>query len=206
MKPAIQTAMQTATGNPQNQDCGEVVTVGTRSVLVVADGAGGLSGGAEAAAMAVDWVRRNTAGLDNADACVNLIRNLDQAMINDRIAGETTCVITVVGGDEIFGASVGDSGAWLMDHVGHVNLTQRQVRKPLVGSGSACPIGFSPKPGSGRQLLMATDGLLKYASSDRIVEICRTSSLQEIAGQLIELVRFHSGSLPDDVTVIVAQL
>ena len=198
--------MTTAASNPENQDRGAIITSETKLVLVMADGAGGLSGGTEAAVMAVDLIRQHVSTLDGPDSCTGLIQEIDQAIAKHKVAGETTCVIAAVNLDEIFGASVGDSGAWLIDESGHLDLTQRQVRKPLAGSGSACPVPFRHKSTSGRHLLLATDGLFKYSSSERITAICRRGALDEIARQLIELVRYPSGSLPDDVTVIVGEL
>jgi len=197
---------QTAAGNPENQDRGAIITIGTKLVLVVADGAGGLSGGTEAAVMAVDLVRQHASTLDGPDSCTGLIQKIDQAIAKDKVAGETTCVIAVINPDEIFGASIGDSGAWLIDESGYMDLTQRQVRKPFVGSGSVCPISFSYKQTNGRRLLLATDGLFKYSSSERITAICRHGSPDAVAKQLVELVRYPSGSLPDDVTVILGEL
>jgi serine/threonine protein phosphatase PrpC len=156
--------------------------------------------------MAVDWIRQHASTLDGPDSCVDLIQNLDRAVAQDKVAGETTCVVVVVTVDEIFGASVGDSGAWLIDSSGYVDLTRQQVRKPFVGSGSARPIHFSHKLTNGRRLLLATDGLFKYSSSERITAICRHGSPDEVAKQLIESVRYPSGSLPDDVTVIFGEL
>jgi serine/threonine protein phosphatase PrpC len=58
----------------------------------------------------------------------------------------------------------------------------------------------------GEYLLLATDGLLKYAPSERIIAACRESATETAAKNLIELVRYRSGALPDDVTVILAKL
>ncbi len=56
-------------------------------------------------------------------------------------------------------------------------------------------------------VVLATDRLLKYANSDRIVATCRDHADQaEAAQQLIEFVRYPSGALPDDVTVILGDL
>jgi serine/threonine protein phosphatase PrpC len=49
--------LKTAAGNHENQDRGAVINSGSGLILVVADGAGGLSGGSEAADMAVEIVR-----------------------------------------------------------------------------------------------------------------------------------------------------
>jgi serine/threonine protein phosphatase PrpC len=196
----------TAAGNPQNQDRGIVILGGPMVALCVADGAGGLSGGAEAAIKATDFVRRNSRLANTAESCSELLLRMDAAIANDSAAGETTCVLTVVTPEDVFGASVGDSGAWLIPEGGvHLDLTRAQRRKPLIGVGGAWPIPFHHPRQSGR-LLLATDGLLKYASAELIVETCSSRRpTDEAAQRLIELVRYPSGALPDDVTVILTE-
>src|SRR6266853_3865429 len=103
--------LQSAAGNPENQDRGAVIESTAGLVLVVADGAGGLSGGAEAAAMAIEYARRNAHELRDSKSCVNLLQKLDQLIAKDADAGETTCALTVVTERQVYGASVGDSGA-----------------------------------------------------------------------------------------------
>ncbi|HTV42692.1 MAG TPA: protein phosphatase 2C domain-containing protein [Candidatus Sulfotelmatobacter sp.] len=194
---------ETVRGNPENQDCGAIIRNGSSRVLVVADGAGGLSGGREAAVMVVDLVRQGAAALNSPESCVILLQNADKAIARDRTAGETTCVLAVVTDDTVYGASVGDSEAWLICENGVTDFTKRQVRKPFLGSGRASPVGFSHKMGVGEKLLLATDGLFKYTSPERIESVCRTSALGLVAKQLIELVRYPSGAMPDDVTIIL---
>jgi serine/threonine protein phosphatase PrpC len=202
MKPIL----LTAAGNPENQDRGLITHDGVRTVLCVADGAGGRSGGMEAAKMAVELVHQNASRMSNADLCVDALCKVDAAIANDSIAGETTCALAIVTPDEIFGASVGDSGIWLIPKVSpRTDLTQAQQRKPFIGSGSACPVPFqcSMQVGS---LLLAADGLLKYASLESIIRICAEYPVELAAQRLIELVRYTSGALPDDVTLILTDL
>jgi len=85
------------------------------------------------------------------------------------------------------------------------DLTQGQSRKPIVGSGGVWPIQFTHKRTGPERLLLATDGLLKYTSPDRIVAACNNHDAPGAVKRLIELVRYPSGALPDDVTVILAQ-
>lgn len=84
------------------------------------------------------------------------------------------------------------------------NLTERQSRKPLIGSGAALPMPFFYNRTENGILLLATDGLLKYASAERIANVRRQQKQAEAARALTELVRYPSGALPDDVTVILA--
>jgi len=198
--------LQTAAGNLENQDRGLVLQEGPRVILCVADGAGGRSGGTEAATMAVRLIRQDDFRLENADACVAALRQLDETVTRDPAAGETTCALAVVTPAEIFGASVGDSGVWWIPENGnHKNLTDAQQRKPFIGSGSAYPVLFR-HPNQPGYLLLATDGLLKYTSAERIIQTCRGNPVEAAAERLIELVRYESGRLPDDVTLILAKL
>jgi serine/threonine protein phosphatase PrpC len=196
----------TAAGNPENQDRGAIEVCGRSLVLVVADGAGGLSGGTEAAVMAVTFVRQHAEQLNNAASCAAILQEIDQHVARDSIAGETTCALAVVTDVQVFGASVADSGVWIIGETEFTDLTQRQTKKPFIGSGSAWPVTFEHSAKSGRQLLMATVGLLKYASPERIMDVCRRNSSDDAARQLIELVRYPSGALPDDVTVILCPI
>ena len=202
MKPTL----LTAAGNPENQDRGLVLDLGSKFLLCVADGAGGLSGGAEAATMAVEFIREHAASLENESSCVEALSRLDAAIEDDPLAGETTCALALVEPNGICGASVGDSGVWLILENGeHVNLTQSQQRKPFIGSGMALPVPFRHPLSSG-WLLLATDGLLKYTNPARIIESCRRDSAETAASKLIELVSYPSGALPDDVSVILVKL
>jgi len=202
MKPIL----LTVAGNPENQDRGLVIQDGSRVVLCVADGAGGLSGGAQAATLAVELVRQNASLLSDVDACAEVLRKMDAAVAKDLIAGETTCALAIVTSEGTFGASVGDSGVWLILERGDCYiLTQGQERKPFIGSGIARPIPFKHPKANG-SLLLATDGLLKYTSAEGIIAACREHSADVAAQRLIELVRYPSGSLPDDVTIILSTI
>lgn len=166
-------------------------------LLVLADGAGGTSGGAAAADAVLDGTRSFSP--KSSSDCVRLLKELDQRLTN---VGQTTAVLTVVANGEVFGASVGDSSAWLLTAAGVVDLTHRQKPKPLLGSGSAMPIGFGPLPCVGR-LLIGSDGLFKYVQHERIRDLASKLPLDEAAAALIGAARLRSGALQDDIAVIV---
>ena len=132
-----------------------------------------------------------------------ILRDMDEAAMN---AGETTCALAVASPQEVFGASVGDSGVWFIPRVGTlVDLTCHQQRKPCIGSGCAWPVPFRQEQPKGT-LLLATDGLFKYTSPEKIVSVCRGEASERSAQDLLELVRYQSGAFPDDVTVVLLQL
>ncbi len=178
----------TEAGNPENQDRGVVIYDGPRIVMSVADGAGGRSGGTEAACRAIEWIRENVSNMHDAESCSQILRDLDEKIASDPQAGETTCAPAVVTRDEIYGASVGDSSIWMVRNDGaHDDFTRDQERKPFIGTGAAWPVSFRHPRQSGC-LLLATDGLFKYASAERITNACLQD--EEVAGsQLIGLVR-----------------
>ena len=135
---------------------------------------------------------------------VGLLRDCDLELLRQGRGGETTAVVAVVDENGINGASVGDSGAWLVESAMHVDLTRQQLRKPLIGSGEAVPVPFGTGPIAGT-LLVATDGLLKYGNAARIRQILSTSEFDEGPRLLIDSVRLRSGGLQDDTTVVICR-
>ena len=175
-------------------------------VLVVADGAGGSGGGAEAADSMLLWARAHAtrvADIRPAAQWADLLAKADQQI--SVAHGETTSVVVAVWDDGLAGASVGDSAAWVVRPVHFDNLTANQAHKPLVGTGRASPVAFE-RPGlGGDTLLLASDGLVKYATPQRICEVARSSDLNAAAEALVDLVRLRSGALQDDVAVILCR-
>lgn len=167
-------------------------------MFVVADGAGGIGGGAGAAEAVIAAV--GEAASRNVESWEQVLARVDRQLT----IGETTAVVCSVVGDVIVGASVGDSGAWLVEDSRVDDLTQAQRRKPLLGSGRAVIVPFTGRL-AGATLLLASDGLLKYASAERIAACAGGADLEAVARELVDLVRLRSGALPDDVAVLLAR-
>jgi hypothetical protein len=135
-------------------------------------------------------------GSGRADAADRVIRALvpgaDFVMTLTRLDRElgdatwTTAVIAEVRGGRVRGASVGDSGAW-----------------PLLGSGEAHPVEFEAELRG--TLLLASDGLFKYAGRADIARIGTGPDLKVAAAELIASVRLRSGGLQDDVAVVLCR-
>jgi serine/threonine protein phosphatase PrpC len=199
------TAKQIHAGGKDLQDRAEIIFRGSNLVLVVADGAGGMSGGAEAAQFLVEGVKKQIGSMSiNSDGLNEFLTSLDREMAAAGIYGETTGVVVVLSDKGIFGASVGDSGAFIFSEAGLENLTASQIRKPFLGSGRAIPVPFTRGLLKGT-LLVATDGLLKYTSFEKIAAAILATDLDSAANKLIELVRFQSGALPDDISILLAR-
>ncbi len=171
--------------------------------IAVADGVGGMAGGAAAAEIAVRRAMAHGPSLDPA-VIVTLLVETDRLIYEEPAAGETTAVVAVASPRGIVGASVGDSGAWLVTDGGFMDLTRHQRVAPALGSGSAAPAPFTCEGPAGT-LLVATDGLFNYASAERICAVVRGQDIERAARGLVDLARFRSGDLQDDITVVLCR-
>jgi serine/threonine protein phosphatase PrpC len=170
-------------------------------LLVLADGAGGVAGGREAAE---ELIRSAQAGLSERDECVAELARLDRLLQHNSSCGETTGVLLVIRDGRFFGASVGDSGAWAVHREAAFELTENQHRKPLLGSGVARPVGFGPHYLNDR-LLVASDGLHKYVPFTRIKPLALLDPLERALDELVAAARLPSGALHDDLAIVLVQ-
>jgi serine/threonine protein phosphatase PrpC len=194
-----------ASSRKKGDDRALVIEHGGALVAVIADGAGGLTGGAGAADAVVEAVR---AALDGGDCNVasgprwaELLAVIDERFAAAR-AGETTAVVIAVGPGGVAGAAAGDSEAWIVhrDEVDDLTAGQKSKR---IGSGRAAPLAFR-RPELRGVLVMGSDGVFAYARADRIVGATRGRAPPEIAAGLVDLVRLPSGEFADDVGVVAA--
>jgi PPM family protein phosphatase len=191
-------AIEIAPRRGEGQDRALVLPCEHGVIVTVADGAGGTSGGERAAKAVVDRV---ASVASHAYDWSMLLAELDHAQIG---YGQTTAVVLWVTHDKIVGASAGDSGAWIVRASGVEDITSHQHPKPLIGDGAVVtPIDTGPLAGG--TLLVASDGLLKYAKRADIVRLAQGEDIAAAAKALIELVRLPSGELPDDVSVVLCR-
>jgi serine/threonine protein phosphatase PrpC len=184
-------AVLAASGNGQDRIA--VVRTTGGLLLAVADGAGGTSAGAEAAEQAMQMVS------EGRPPWAAVLEDVDKRLGG----GECALVIACVSGTRISGASVGDCGAWLIaDRI--VDLTERQTRKPLLGSRHANATAFAAELGQGT-LLLASDGLFNYTRWARVAELARAADLPAAVQALVNLPRLGSGRLADDVAVVLCR-
>src|SRR5689334_11874832 len=152
--PMLDAAVNVASYRAETEDRAEIFFIGTATILVVADGAGGRPGGAAAADGVVRWVRQHAPRIDcrNPRGWCNLLADADHVLQRDAEAGETTAVVLAVSPDGIAGASAGDSEAWLIGSERHLALTGRQHAKPFLGTGMAKPVPFQARRPAGTLL------------------------------------------------------
>ena len=189
------------------EDRVEAIPLKSSTVFVVADGAGGVAGGAAAAeAICGAVVEQCRRGLPNDWS--RCLASVDRRMSGS--SGLAAAVVVEVRDDgSIVGASVGDCEAWTFVDDAAINLTVEQVRKPLLGEGKARPVGFEricdPTQVEEYSLVVATDGLWKYLDRDRIVTASALRPLDMAVEALVEGVRMWSGFLQDDVAIALIE-
>lgn len=186
------------------QDRVHVEAEGDRVLVAVADGVGGMHGGEAAAALVVETLA-GRGGAGSEVAWVQMLRVIDRRLAEGAI-GQSTAVVLTVTPLRIVGACVGDSHAWWYPAgAPSAHLSANAPRKPLLGSGDAAPRGFSHEAGTGR-LVLASDGLFRYAAAARIEAAVRGGTAREAAEALLALVRLPAGGLQDDLGLAVVDI
>jgi serine/threonine protein phosphatase PrpC len=181
------------------QDAAGVFERARSTVLVVADGAGGIEDGEIASKSVVDAVR---SACREATAQVDWVQVLRQAD-NAIASGQSTACIVELTDTALRGASVGDSRVGTLVGDDLEFPSDGQQRKPLLGSGEAVPKPFSmPWPGS--PVIVGSDGFWNYVRHDRLLAELRFIDFPVLAKTLAEMVRLPSGGLADDVAVVCA--
>jgi serine/threonine protein phosphatase PrpC len=197
---SFETASITVPYRKRCEDRVAVIGDGDRVVIAVADGAGGSGAGEQAAEAVIREITASVSLAHDQESCCRLLAQID-CRIGD---GESTAVVVAVSPDGIFGASVGDSKAWLIQDGELTDLTVGQVRKPLLGSGSARPVGFAHGPLQGL-LIVATDGFCNYVKQPALLREIYWIDFEVLPCKLVEMVRLRSGELWDDVGIVVCR-
>ena len=198
------TSIAIHSGNSELQDRVKVLSFPHRLVIAIADGAGGISGGAQAADSFLRAVQESEGSLSSPEDCASLLVSIDRRLAKLSDCGESTGIVAIVDLKRTFGASVGDSMAWSFYAGQRIELTAGQHRKPLLGSDCATAHTFLLNgPGT---LVVGTDGLWKYTSIESIEKQVSGGDAGALANRLCDLVRLRSGAFPDDVAVVTCQI
>src|SRR6186997_2050497 len=117
--PHVETVTATESYRERCEDRVAVFTFDERTVIVVADGAGGVGSGDIAAEAVLREIEPDLPRIHSADEWADTLRQIDC-----RISpGESTAVVVDVRPYGIAGASVGDSEAWIIKDGKITNLT-----------------------------------------------------------------------------------
>jgi serine/threonine protein phosphatase PrpC len=196
----FETAFVTVASGQRGQDRVRVVALDGGVVIAVADGACGTGAGTEAAETVIREVTAAASLERDPEAWCAVLRQTDLRVG----AGEATCVVVARSARGIVGASVGDSRAWLLEEDGVNDLTRGQLRKPLLGTGAARPVGFHHPPARGL-LLVCTGGFCNYVRRERLLREVHWIDFPVLPRKLVEMVRLPSGELWDDVGIVACR-
>lgn len=200
MLATFETAQLTAAYRDRCEDRACVIDAVDRTVIVVADGAGGIGSGDVVAECVLREIRSGYSRISTTDEWAAELRQID-CRIN---VGESTAVVVDLRAGGIRGASVGDSQAWIIRDGSIHNLTIHQKRKPLLGSGESCPVGFSHPPLNGI-LIVASDGFCNYVKREKLPAVIAQTDFFAIPRTCVEMVRLPSGDLWDDIAVVACR-
>lgn len=187
-------------GGSELQDRAEIFQSGERIVIALADGVGGMSGGTLAAETFVYNVQTAAEFLSEADRCRRLLHQVDLLLAGDVNGAQTTGVVAVIDSNKLFGATCGDSGARLYRNDQVVDVTPSGKSKPFLGSGNALVTEFTT--GMNGTLVVATDGLWKYARASDIAAAIGSVVPERLACVLADLARLRNRKLPDDIAIV----
>jgi protein phosphatase len=215
----VPTGVRTDTGRVRegNEDRYLVREERDVTLLAVADGVGGSSGGeiAADAALAELGARFFAAPADRAhsDVLAEAMRDANAAVL--RAAGgsghrdaATTIVAAAVHADHAVIANLGDSRAYLVrdgvcrqlteDHSGEMaHAITRFAGDPR----GVQPDIFVESLRQGDRLLLCSDGLTRHVAPEEIAEVASGEDLNVVAGALIDLANARGGQ--DNVTVVL---
>lgn len=195
-----------ASNRPSSDRFAEVFERDDALIVVLADGAGGIRGGAVASQLLIEDVRSAVAdsafAIDDVCAWGDLFQASDRAL-TAKHSGETSAVVIALGSRGVVGVSAGDCEAWVVSLALVDDLTSGQHTKSRLGTGRAVPVTFQRATLDG-VLLVGTDGLFKYASKGVIAHIVRANTIGRTAEALVELVRLPSGGFADEAAIFVA--
>jgi len=187
---------------PSGQDRAVALPTAGGYLVAIADGAGGTGAGAVAAECLIAFFSKLSQNAASADWFAALCA-FDDELSARPSSGQTTGVVAFVDREHVRGASVGDSSAWIISPSGEMtDLTACQRRRPLLGSGEALPVEFRAAR-RGSRALFASDGLVKYATPERVCSLATRGAVSEAVNTLANCVRLPSGDLQDDVAVVI---
>ncbi len=241
---------------PINEDTLLIATLGVEGnrpstsfgLFVVADGMGGYEGGELASALAVQvitehvtreitlpWLEDAPLGADQKpilEVLAEAIAAANEAVNIVVPEGGTTATCTIIHGNIVYVAHIGDSRAYLItenvreieqltrDHslaarlveLGHISLEElrthpeRHMLYSAIGKGEGFQVHETTRhlPPASR-LLLCSDGLWEVVTEERMLAILRGSpNPQDACKQLVAEANSNGG--PDNITVVLVQM
>jgi serine/threonine protein phosphatase PrpC len=194
------TDVETFVAPQQGQDRARLFAHRSTTILVLADGAGGVAGGHAASDALVEAVSTAIAG--DCDAWdvrgwLRVFHETDATLSRARCA-ETTGIVAVFDGDAVFGVSAGDSELWIVGAEAVDAVTRGQSAARL-GSGRVAPRHFHRVLLESDTVVCGSDGLFKHVAASEVAAAARRATVESAAAAL-EIAASRS---PDDAVFAV---
>ena len=207
MSPPYECVQALASNRTKSQDTVGIFERDGVLVVALADGGGGLRGGEAASrclvAVVESAVNDPAFAIEQVQPWFDVFHATDSALASNG-TGETTGTVVVLGPRGIIGVSAGDSEAWIVTPTAVDDLTVGQQTGQRLGSNRVTPAAFG-RAALGGILVVASDGLFKYAAGEVIARLVRASAIGAAVEHLVELVRLRSGKVADDVAVVLVR-
>ncbi len=185
-------------------------------LLAVADGVGGVAGGAEASRQIIDslvtcFYQPHTTSIgDHLEQSIIKANQIARSAVANREAS-TTLVVAVIHHSALYVAHVGDSRAYLLrnrqlqqltrDHAFGSTLMRYLVATDIVEVEMQDEIELEVND----QLLLCSDGFYRAIEKpSEVVDILRQFSAEEAAYQLVDLANAKGGD--DNISVVLCQV
>ncbi len=181
-------------------------------IVVLADGQGGQRGGARSATLACRSAMDLALALKPSEllklgAWPKVLMQVNALVAADPDAGYTTLIGFCLIGDNLIGASSGDSAVMICSEgVKIQELTSSQRKNPPVGSSGAVFVPFACQLIRPWQILVMSDGVWKYVGWEAIRDLVAREKGQSMLEALQGLARLPgSGRFQDDFTLVLME-
>lgn len=178
------------------------------AVIAVADGTGEPDAGGHAAEIVLKYAEQlaNQPELRaNYQSYQQHLSSMDQVIKADEPSAQASIIVSAISEKGIAGYSVGDCRAWFLHAQGELELTQKQLSEPLVGTGQAAMLPFAVQAALGT-ILFCSNGLWRNVEHQQMFQIARGEDLGAAAKSLLALPRYPGGGLPDDVAMVLCRI
>ena len=205
MKVECYAASRPQDGRTANEDAFLIIREGI-PVAVVCDGAGAAEQVARRVVRLFElWVREGTLGqILDPKTWVSWVRNLDSALLG---GSQSTFLAVAVAGDQLVGASAGDSQAYLLGAEGGFQYLTSGADKSRLGSGDVKPYTFSVTIQPRDIVLLMSDGAWTPLGPYLIEKAVRGAALHHFSEVPVAILDAASKTGRwDDMTVVALRL
>ena len=199
---SVRSSVRVEQAGSRGEDRAVIYPFADSTTVVLADGAGGTTGGAEAADLLITTLAKPLPPVPVA-LCDALLE-ADTALDTDRFSGTAACALLCFDNKTLAGAVVGDVDVFRISGDSIESLVEHRDVKSTLGRNECWPASFEMHRATMR-VLLCSDGLWKYIKRKNIVRAASIADLDTAADALVNETRLPNGTLQDDVSVVLLE-